>query len=432
LAGLLPLTSQGEGCNEHHAATQLEGNTETLATARPKKCRVAPQVIAGVFFFLSHPGERGQQRDERWHRRGGEMWITGECGAPFRRGWVIHISPARVRTAATAGAENYSHVKEKAMRERDRQMLDEYLRELRLAGRTRANAQYSLRLFFEYLAATGRECTRMSLRDAQDFQMYIATRTGEKETALYTAGSVHNIIACVTSFYTSLKKKNVIPSNPFKEIERPRQGKTLPKNILPEKKLARLLRHLKEFHKGCDLLERRNLYKAHVIAELMYSTGARVSEIANLRADDVDFVRGVVRITDRKSRQYRDVILNEYASKVLYVYMHQMRDYVVFGKNNADASRLFGSKKHLPIWLNAILKETCGKLELPVMTTHHFRHAVGFHLLRAGCDIRHIQEILGHRALSSTQIYTRVDKEDLKNIIDRYHPRALRRTDAEL
>ena len=192
------------------------------------------------------------------------------------------------------------------------------------------------------------------------------------------------------------------------------------------------MRLLKEFHKGRDLIERRNLYKAQVIAELMYSTGARVSEIANIRPNDVDFTRGVIRITDRKSRQYRDVIVNEYASKILYVYMHQMRDYVLFGKNNADMNLLFGSRINLSVWLNIILKEACGKLNFPAMTSHHFRHAVGFHLLRAGCDIRHIQEILGHRALSSTQIYTKVDKEDLKNIIDRYHPRALRKNHGEL
>ena len=59
------------------------------------------------------------------------------------------------------------------------------------------------------------------------------------------------------------------------------------------------------------------------------------------------------------------------------------------------------------------------------MTTHHFRHAVGFHLLRAGCDIRYIKEILGHEELGTTQIYTKVDKLDLKKVIDEFHPRKL-------
>ena len=74
-------------------------------------------------------------------------------------------------------------------------------------------------------------------------------------------------------------------------------------------------------------------------------------------------------------------------------------------------------------WLNTFLNKESERLGFGKFSSHNFRHAVGYHLLKNGCDIRHIQSILGHKKLSSTQIYTKVDKEDLRGVIDKYHPR---------
>ena len=74
-------------------------------------------------------------------------------------------------------------------------------------------------------------------------------------------------------------------------------------------------------------------------------------------------------------------------------------------------------------WLNTFLNKESERLGFGKFSSHNFRHAVGYHLLKNGCDIRHIQSILGHKKLSSTQIYTKVDKEDLRSVIDKYHPR---------
>ncbi|KKP63781.1 MAG: Tyrosine recombinase XerC, partial [candidate division WS6 bacterium GW2011_GWE1_34_7] len=168
-------------------------------------------------------------------------------------------------------------------------------------------------------------------------------------------------------------------------------------------------------------------YKSHIIAELMYSTGARINEIANLKPKDIDFNRGVVKLRDTKSRQIRDGILNDYAGKILQIFISEMREYINFGKNNADNSLIFGSKTNLKIWLNEILNKMSIKLEYGKYSAHNIRHSVGTHLLKNGCDIRHIQEILGHKALSSTQIYTKIEKDELRNVIDEFHPRKLLR-----
>ncbi|GMO41772.1 MAG: hypothetical protein Ta2F_17740 [Termitinemataceae bacterium] len=85
---------------------------------------------------------------------------------------------------------------------------------------------------------------------------------------------------------------------------------------------------------------------------------------------------------------------------------------------------LFGAKTPtLESSINRELAQLCPKLEIPVITCHAFRHSLGTHLLRNGTDIRYIQSILGHEKLSSTQIYTKVDKQDLKKSLDAYHPR---------
>jgi len=72
---------------------------------------------------------------------------------------------------------------------------------------------------------------------------------------------------------------------------------------------------------------------------------------------------------------------------------------------------------------NRVLRKTAQSMEVPTLTSHLFRHALGFHLLRAGCNIRHIQQILGHKSIKNTEIYTKVEKEDLREVIDKCHPR---------
>ena len=85
---------------------------------------------------------------------------------------------------------------------------------------------------------------------------------------------------------------------------------------------------------------------------------------------------------------------------------------------------LFGADKaRVAHVLNAELATICNGLGIPAITSHGFRHSLGTHLLRSGCDMRHIQMILGHEALQTTQIYTRVDKDDLKRSLDEHHPR---------
>lgn len=305
-------------------------------------------------------------------------------------------------------------------------LYNEYLQETVRAGRTDKHVKYSLKIFFKYINEIGMNPLYLKIRGVQDFQVYLTTSVKESGRVRFTKASVLNIIGTVSNFYEYLRRRKYIYGNPFAEVDRVRRNDSLPRNILNEPNMAKFLKHFKDFTKGRTLTEKRQLYRAHVISELMYSTGMRINETASLKIPDIDFNRGVVIVRDGKTGKKREAILNSFAEKVLRIYIDEMRPFVLSGKNNADTPLLFGAKTNLQIWLNRMLNSESGKKDFGKFTTHNFRHAVGYHLLRGGCDIRFIQEILGHSALHSTQIYTKVDKEDLRNVIDAYHPRQLR------
>jgi site-specific recombinase XerD len=325
----------------------------------------------------------------------------------------------------------------KDMTEEQSKILIEYIEHLKFTGKSIKNPKHALNIMFDYMNENNIEFENSKIKDAEDFQSYLATRTDDDPSTSsskcwasnklkYTSITVSGIIARIKTFYEYLKDKRMIYANPFDQIKRIKTGKSLPKNILNEEDMNRLLNALKNFNAGKTLKQRKKLYKMHVISELMYSTGARINEVISLTKDDADFERSVIRLYDRKTKQSRFGFLNEYANKILKIYTEQMRDYVLFGSNNADMRLLFGSRYNLRQMVNDEVNGISRRLKLGHFASHNFRHAVGYHLLKNGCDIRYIQEILGHKKISSTQVYTKVDRKDLKNVIDKFHPRTFR------
>jgi len=306
------------------------------------------------------------------------------------------------------------------MNEEQEKLLSEYKDELLLLGKDITNISTIKVIFFNFLNDKEIDLLRLKIGQAEQFQTYLVSLNNDKEQIRYSKNSVLNIISYVKSFYNFLKRKKYILTNPFNNLRRSRHSKSLPKNILNEDDMNKLLTGFTDYMRGKNLRFKRRLYKAHVICELMYSTGARINEIVKLKEEDIDFKRGTVTLNDSKTKRIRTGILNEYALNVLKYYI-EIKGMVLDIKGNI--SLLFGSKYNLKIWLNEILKEECVRLKLTKISSHYFRHAVGYHLLRSGCDIRYIQAILGHKKLTTTAIYTKIDKEDLRNILDKYHPR---------
>lgn len=313
------------------------------------------------------------------------------------------------------------------MTEQNQRLIDNFLEDEALRDHTRqgfAGLKIRIKKLFEYLENNDLNALHIGIKEALDFQGYLIN-IRKTDGAKYSNRTIKAYLTPAVSFFNYLKRNKLVSTNPFLEIRRTREEYKLPKNVLRENKLAKLLKELLQYDLEIGLKNKITKYRAHVIAELMYSTGLRVSEVAKLKVDDIDFIRGIAKVNEGKGGESRIAFLNEYAQKVLMLYINQMRE-LTFSEWNKKNDTLFGIKESsFEKAVNKGLRKASIKVNLPNFTSHGFRHALGFHLLRAGCDIRHIQGILGHKRLTSTEIYTKVEKEDLKDALDKYHPRGL-------
>ena len=242
-----------------------------------------------------------------------------------------------------------------------------------------------------------------------------------------TKGSITSLISAAGRLFEYLKEKGLVVSNPFKSLPVIRNDLRLPNRPLKENDMGKLLSSLARFDENSDFLSMQRNYLVHVAAELMYSTGMRVGEAAGLLIDDVNIDKGEVLVREGKGGEMRICFLNSYACEVLRLYIEKGRKFSLRGKSK-EGWLLFGvTAGRLAEKIGIRLRETCKKKGFIKQTSHSFRHAFGAHFLRSGCDIREIMGFLGHKKLRTTQIYTKLEKEDLRNVLDTYHPRSFRR-----
>lgn len=274
----------------------------------------------------------------------------------------------------------------------------------------------NLKKLMSYLEEMSYLFSEIGYTEAQEYQGFL------QEEGQYTAGTISNFIKGASAFFDYLKQNGKVLANPFREIKRVPIPRSLPKSLIKEKEMTLLLKSLEDFDQGSTTRNKRLLYRLHVICELLYSTGMRIGEAARLKPGDIDYSRGIVTFLDVKNGHRKIAFLNEHALEVLRIYEKEMRDLVLDEKNNPEL--LFGAKaSRLVVLINALLAKRCEALDFPKLTSHSFRHAFGYHFLRRGCDIRSLQELLGHKNIKNTEIYTRVDKEDLKEVFHSHHLR---------
>jgi site-specific recombinase XerD len=279
-----------------------------------------------------------------------------------------------------------------------------------------------LKPFFSFLELKGFPANELKSSDAQDFQTQLATLEEKSGEPHYAALTVKSFISMATRFYGFLKAKGRVFANPFLSIKRLKTARKLPRNIPPENTFTAILEDLSRFWEHAGVTERRMYYKVHVMAELMYATGMRIGEALRLKASAVDFDARTVLVHDTKAGKERIAYLGEYAARVLRLYLSEMKEIV---NVNKASDTIFGIKNQATVAavLSSRMSEICQKHGVGRFTPHNFRHTLGFHLLRRGCDMRYIQLILGHEDMNTTTIYTKVDKGDLRNELDRCHPR---------
>jgi integrase/recombinase XerD len=246
---------------------------------------------------------------------------------------------------------------------------------------------------------------------------------GGKDRAPVAAATLQRKAACLRSFYRHLRREGLIEHDPTADLRGPPKTKRLPK-VLSREQVAKLL----EQPKGTEPLALRD----RALLEVMYACGLRVSEVIGLEVGDVDLEEGMLRARGKGSKE-RIVPVGRRAVEALDLYRRRGRPPLVGVKVE---TRLFVNHRGAGLTRQGLYKiiqshaRTAGLAEC--MSPHTLRHTFATHLLSGGCDLRSLQEMLGHADLATTQIYTHLSAERLKDAYFGAHPRAhmLRTSDA--
>ncbi len=224
--------------------------------------------------------------------------------------------------------------------------------------------------------------------------------------------SISRYISTFKSFFKFLKLNKVIIKNPMEMINNPKIRKSLPK-VLSEEEVNLLL--------DIDLNDHFD-YRNKAMIELMYSSGLRVSELINLRLNDIDLDNECVRIFGKGSKE-RIIPLNEYSVYALKDYILNHRgEMFKHGENDYLFLNNHGKNMTRQGFFKIIKKLALEKNIKTEFSPHTLRHSFATHLLKHGADLRSIQELLGHSDISSTQIYTHITNEKLHDDYTDYHP----------
>ncbi len=265
--------------------------------------------------------------------------------------------------------------------------------------------------FLEFLKETGDEdLKKVELSDAR---IYLSRLTDEQ----YSRPSISRKISSLRAFYQYLLSHQFISENPFSYLHLKKTGLRLP-NFFYDEEIQKLF----EAAAGTESLD----FRDNAILEILYGTGIRVSECQALKVEDVDLDLGVLLVLGKGNRE-RYVPFGEYARIAIENYIENCRT-PLMKKYQKDHEYLLISQygDHISVSgiqyaLNQLIKQTSLTSSIH---PHKLRHSFATHLLDNGADMRTVQELLGHKSLSSTQIYTHVTKDHLLKDYSKFHPRA--------
>ncbi len=250
------------------------------------------------------------------------------------------------------------------------------------------------------LSASGRD-------DIRDFMFY------EKDKGL-SASSIARNLTALRMFYRFLARERIIKSDVSTYIDTPKLWKRIPE-ILDLAEVERLIES--------PGLNTNQGIRDRAILELMYATGMRVSEVSQVKLSDINLDVGFLRCLG-KGRKERIIPLGKKAIVALGRYVEKVRPLQL---KNEKSQELFLSRSgrrisRISLWKLIKLYAKKAKIKKPIKP-HILRHSFATHLLERGADLRSVQEMLGHANISTTQIYTHVDRDRLKAIHKAFHPR---------
>lgn len=230
-----------------------------------------------------------------------------------------------------------------------------------------------------------------------------------------TASSQARIISGIKAFYRYLALEDVVRQDPTLLLEAPKTQRLLP-DVLTFDEIEQIIAQIKA---GTPEGQRNR-----AILETMYSCGLRVSEVINLKISQLHFDAGFIRVVGKGDKE-RLVPIGSDAVKYINIYKDEVRVHVPVKKGHEDIlflNRRGSALSRVMIFL--VIKELAGAAGIDKQVSPHtFRHSFATHLVEGGADLRAVQEMLGHESITTTEIYTHLDREYLRDTLQRFHPR---------
>jgi integrase/recombinase XerD len=299
--------------------------------------------------------------------------------------------------------------------------LDHLLVERGLAANTLTSYRRDLTRYQQVLAATGR--TDIGQVTPADVAAYVARlREGDEEHPPLAASSAGRAMAAVRGLHAYLFAQGQTGADPARPVPPPAPPRRLPKAI----SITDVERLLDAAGPGEGTDPR--LIRDRALLEFLYATGARISEVTGLDVDDVELDGEPAVRLDGKGGKQRIVPLGRYATAALDAYLVRARPALAAATRRAAVPALFlnargGRLTRQGAW--GVLNAAAGRARITGVSPHTLRHSFATHLLDGGADIRVVQELLGHASVSTTQVYTLVTVEKLREVYAASHPRAL-------
>lgn len=267
---------------------------------------------------------------------------------------------------------------------------------------------YEITKFLDYLNNNHLDYKKINIDMIRNYLKYL-------DSLKYKKNSISKNLSSLRSYYKFLTEEKVILNNPFKNISNPKKDKKLPDFLNYEE--------INKLFDSADTTTPLGL-RNRCILELLYDTGIRVSELVNLKINDIEFDKKIINILG-KGKKERIVYYGDYLQEVLGKYINDSRKYLL---NNKLSEYLIlnnnGSKittRGVEYIIDKMVNEAAIKHKI---SPHVLRHTFATHMLNGGADIKSIQQLLGHESLSTTGIYTHITNDVLRQEYLKNHPRS--------
>jgi integrase/recombinase XerD len=265
--------------------------------------------------------------------------------------------------------------------------------------------------FIDFLGARGiGEAGAVTARDLREFSYHL------REQGL-AATSIRRALSAIRTYFVFLLAEGLVTADPSEQMESPAVWRRLP-DVLSRDETTRLL----EAPDPADRL----YWRDKALLEVAYASGVRVSELTGLKARDVDLDEGFATVYGKGSKE-RLVPIGGPAVNAIRVYLRELRPVLERGAGKGSGALFLNARgrglTRMGVW--KILRKHVDRAGIDRrVTPHTLRHTFATHLLEGGADLASVQEMLGHADISTTQIYTHVDRDYLRDVHRRYHPRS--------